>query len=51
MEHGLCDGYKRTKQQHGKMLLVSCLSVLDQLYVFTNNVHNRERTCTDNYVL
>jgi hypothetical protein len=47
----LCDGYIRTKQQQDTLLLVLGLSVLGQLYVFTNDLYNYERTCTDNDVL
>ena len=48
----LCDGYKRTNEPHDTMLLVSCLSIrLGKLHVFIDNVHNYERTCTDDNVL
>jgi hypothetical protein len=32
----LCDGYMRSKQHHDTLLLVSCLYVLDQLYIFNH---------------
>jgi hypothetical protein len=47
----MCDGYKRTKQQHDMLLLVSRLSVLGQVYVFIDSVHKCERTYIDSDVL
>jgi hypothetical protein len=38
-------------KQQNRLLLISCLYAIGQLYVFTDSVHNRERTCIDNDVL
>jgi hypothetical protein len=45
------DGRMKTNEQKDTLLLVSCISLLGQLYVFNDTAHNFERTCTDNYVL
>jgi hypothetical protein len=48
---GLCDGYKRTEQATGHIAACIVFICTSQLYVFTDNVHNRERTCIDTDVL